>query len=91
MITFTLTSQNFVTFQTWSFGGGTNAAGTVIPAGGFDPLISLFAGPAATATIYVVTGNPVADADNLLNPPWSFVGMSRLPWASSAPRLASDR
>jgi hypothetical protein len=38
-------------------------------------LISLFAGSAATATIYVDgSGNPLADADNLLNAPWSFVG-----------------
>ena len=73
--TFSVASASTVTFQTWGFGGGTNAAGQVIPAGGFDPLISLFAGSAATATIYVDgSGNPLADADNLLNAPWSFVG-----------------
>jgi hypothetical protein len=64
-----------VTFQTWGFGGGTNAGGQVIPAGGFDPLIALFSGPVATATMYVDgSGNPLADADNLLNSPWSYVG-----------------
>ncbi len=31
-----------VTLQTWSYAGGTNAASTVIPAGGFDPVLSLF-------------------------------------------------
>jgi hypothetical protein len=73
--TFILTAADTVTFQTWSFGGGTNAAGQVIPAGGFDPLIAVFSGSAATATMYVDgSGNPLADADNLLNPPWSFVG-----------------
>jgi hypothetical protein len=73
--TFTLTAADTITFETWGFGGGTNAAGQVISAGGFDPLIALFNGPAATATIYVDgSGNPLADADNLLNPPWSFVG-----------------
>jgi hypothetical protein len=73
--TFTLTTAGTVTFQTWSFGGGVNGAGTTIAAGGFDPLIALFSGPAASATIVVDSlGNPLADADNLSNPPWSFVG-----------------
>lgn len=73
--TFTLTAADTVTFQTWGFGGGVNGAGTPIVAGGFDPLIALFSGPAATATMMVDgSGNPLADADNLNNPPWSFVG-----------------
>jgi hypothetical protein len=73
--TFTLAAADTVTFQTWGFGGGTNAAGQPIPAGGFDPLIALYNGPAATATMYVDGSlNPLADADNLLNAPWSFVG-----------------
>ena len=76
--TFTLTAADTVTFQTWGFGGGTNAAGNVIQPGGFDPLISLFSGSGPTATI-VTDGaspapNPLADGDNLLNPPWSYVG-----------------
>src|ERR1700733_8228817 len=49
--TFTLTSSDTVTFQTWGFGGGTNAAGSVISPGGFDPLIALFSGFGPTATI----------------------------------------
>lgn len=73
--TLTLPSSSTVTFQTWGFGGGTNAGGQVITAGGFDPLIALFSGPVATATMYVDgSGNPLADADNLLNLPWSYVG-----------------
>lgn len=73
--TFTLPSTSTVTFQTWGFGGGTNAGAQAIPSGGFDPLIALFSGPVATATMYTDgSGNPLADADNLLNPPWSFVG-----------------
>jgi hypothetical protein len=71
---FLLPSSSTVTFQTWGFGGGTDAKDQPIPAGGFDPLISLFSGPPATATIYVDgSGNPLADADNLSNPPWSYV------------------
>jgi hypothetical protein len=37
--------------QTWGFGGGTNAAGTAIPAGGFDPFVGVFAGTGPTATL----------------------------------------
>lgn len=73
--TFTLTATDTVTFQTWGFGGGTNAEGQVIPAGGFDPLIALFSGTGLSATMVVDgSGNPLANADNLYNPPWSFVG-----------------
>jgi len=37
-----LTSATTVTFETLSYGGGTNAAGTVIPSGGFDPRLTWF-------------------------------------------------
>jgi hypothetical protein len=74
-VTFTLSAPDTVTFRTWSFGGGINAGGQAIPAGGFDPLITLFEGPAASAIIYLdSSGNPLANADNLLNAPWSFEG-----------------
>ena len=33
-----------VTLQTYGFGGGVNAAGTAIAAGGFDPFVGLFSG-----------------------------------------------
>ena len=73
-ITFALTATDTITFKTWGFGGGINVAGNAIQAGGFDPLITLYSGVAA-ANIYVDgSGNPVADADNLVNPPWSYVG-----------------
>ena len=72
--TFTLTATDTVTFQTWGFGGGINAAGTTIVAGGFDPLITLFSGTGPSATIVVDgSGNPLADADTLSNAPWSYV------------------
>ena len=35
---FTLTEVSDVTIRTFSYGGGTNAQGTVIPPGGFDPV-----------------------------------------------------
>src|ERR1017187_4495706 len=62
---FTLSAPANLEIQTWSFGGGTNAAGTPILAGGFDPLVALFSGPLATATIYLTGGNPAGDADTL--------------------------
>ncbi len=40
--TFTLSAPGSVTIQTWSYAGGSNAAGTLIPQGGFDPGIALF-------------------------------------------------
>jgi hypothetical protein len=35
--------------QTYGFGGGTNAAGSGIPAGGFDPFVGLFLGTGPSA------------------------------------------
>jgi len=40
--TFTIDSTSDVTIRTWSFLGGTNYVGQVIPAGGFDPIVTLF-------------------------------------------------
>ena len=37
-----LSSAGTLTLQTWGFGGGMNAAGTVIPSGGFDPFVGVF-------------------------------------------------
>ena len=68
--TFTLSTTSNLRIVTWSFGGGTNAAGQVIPPGGFDPLVALFSGPPATASIFLNGGNPAGDADTLSN----FVG-----------------
>lgn len=40
-----------IDLQTWGFGGGMNAAGNTIPAGGFDPLLALFSGTGASALL----------------------------------------
>jgi hypothetical protein len=40
---FIIASPGTVTFQSYGYGGGTNAASAVIPAGGFDSLFSWFA------------------------------------------------
>ncbi len=39
---FNVTTTSDLTIETWSYAGGTNFAGTVIPAGGFDPIVTLF-------------------------------------------------
>ena len=40
--TFRVDSPSTVVARTWSYAGGTNAAGQGIPRGGFDPILSLF-------------------------------------------------
>jgi hypothetical protein len=50
-ITVTLASAGNLLLQTWGFGGGTNAAGAVIPAGGFDPFVGVFAGVGGSAVL----------------------------------------
>lgn len=42
LISFTLSSGATVDLRTWHYDGGLNAAGVMIPAGGFDPILSLF-------------------------------------------------
>jgi hypothetical protein len=44
LLPFKLSSAQTVTLRTWSYAGGTNAAGSSIAAGGFDPIVSLFDG-----------------------------------------------
>ena len=41
---FSVGMESLVTFRTLSYAGGTNAAGTAIPRGGFDPILALFDG-----------------------------------------------
>jgi hypothetical protein len=56
LTSFVLSGSAAVSIQTWGYGGaanapgGTNAAGMVIPPGGFDPYISVFAGIGGGAT-----------------------------------------
>jgi hypothetical protein len=71
--TFYLAGNSNVIIQSWSFGGGTNAAGQAISPGGFDPMVSLFSGPEGTASIITRNGDPAADADTLISAD-SFVG-----------------
>jgi uncharacterized protein (TIGR03437 family) len=45
---FTLSQPGSITVRTFSYAGGTNAAGTAIPAGGFDPTVTLYDGSGGT-------------------------------------------
>jgi hypothetical protein len=47
----TLATPSTVDLQTYGFGGGTNAAGTVISAGGTDPFLAIFSGTGSGATM----------------------------------------
>jgi hypothetical protein len=40
---FALAADSTVTMESWGYGGGTNATGTVIPAGGFDSFFTWYA------------------------------------------------
>ena len=52
-------------FQSYGFGGGVNAAGTLIPSGGFDPYLSVFAGTGPSAIF-------IASNDDGTCPPGNF-------------------
>lgn len=57
-----------VTAQTWGFGGGVNADGQTISAGGFDPFIGFFSGTGLSAPILTDgIGNPFGTSDVLSN------------------------
>jgi hypothetical protein len=60
----TLASTSDLDIQTWSYGGGTNAAGQVIPAGGFAPYVSLFAGFGDGATFLASSDTGVCPPQN---------------------------
>ena len=62
LIEFETSASANLLIQTWSFGGGVNAEGATIAAGGFDTYASLFAGWGATASF-------VASNDDGLCPP----------------------
>jgi hypothetical protein len=42
MFNFTVGSPSNITLRSYSYAGGTNAAGTLISGGGFDPILTLF-------------------------------------------------
>ncbi|HTR37087.1 MAG TPA: DVUA0089 family protein [Bryobacteraceae bacterium] len=67
--TFTLAAPTAgITLQTYGFGGGTNAAGTVIASGGTDPFLAIFSGTGAGATMLTdASSNPFGTSLDLTN------------------------
>jgi hypothetical protein len=74
-----LASAGTVTLQTYGFGGGTNAASTLIPAGGFDPLVGMFAGQGAAATLIDGTSDSYSNYGSFMGcPPAGMVDIGGL-------------
>lgn len=69
LFTFTLATDSNVTLRTLSYAGGVNAAGSVIGAGGFDPVLALFAGTGAGAILFDGDDDGGPDLDALLLTP----------------------
>lgn len=66
-----------VNLQTWGFGGGLNAAGDVIPAGGFDPLLALFSGTGPGASLIDGTSDVLSNFGSFMGcPPAGTVAFS---------------
>jgi len=62
---FSVGALSSVTLRTWSYAGGTNAAGQAIARGGFDPILALFALPDGSLLSQNdddLSGNVAADA-----------------------------
>lgn len=84
------TTSETVTLQTWSFGGGVNAAGNTIAAGGFDPFVAIFDGTGPGATIASDgLGNPFGTSDALSNY-GSFMGCPPAQMANIGGPLCGD-
>ena len=69
LITVTLTVAGTLGLQTYGFGGGTNAAGNVIPAGGFDPFVGVFAGTGDSAVFINGTSDVLTNFGSFMGCP----------------------
>jgi hypothetical protein len=66
--TVNLTGDATITLQTYGFGGGVNAMGTSIVAGGFDPFLAIFSGTGSGASIETdALGDTFGTSDALSN------------------------
>lgn len=75
-----------IDLQTWGFGGtngGTDATGGMVPPGGFDPLLALFAGTGASASLINGTSDVLSNFG-------SFVGCGlREQWRSATATMSA--
>jgi hypothetical protein len=66
--TLTVAAGDDLLLQTYGFGGGTNASGTAIAAGGTDPFLAIFSGAGVSATLLKDgMGNPYGTSLDLGN------------------------
>jgi uncharacterized protein (TIGR03437 family) len=76
---FTLSNAGPVTVRTFSYGGGTNGAGTPIAAGGFDPTISIFDSTGLLVAMNQDGGCGVVSADPTTAACWDAFIQTTLP------------
>lgn len=62
---FTVGALSSVSLRSWSYAGGTNAAGNAIARGGFDPILALFDATGALLNEQDDAGCPAVDADSV--------------------------
>lgn len=74
----TAAAASDVTLRTWSYAGGTNAAGTSIASGGFDPILTLFNASTGALITYNDDGGSVA-ADPVTGAGFDSLLTSNLP------------
>lgn len=70
LFSFTADGSSTVRLISYSYGGGTQANGTVVPAGGFDPILALFdsSGNLVGQDDDAVSGTPGACGSGVVNP-----------------------
>ena len=61
---FTLAAPGTATLETWSYGGGKDAAGATIPAGGFSTVLSVFTSSGSLINYQVNGGCPPQNIDS---------------------------
>ncbi len=80
---FTLNSPGSVIVRTLGYAGGTNFAGSVIPAGGFDPILTVFQGTGPSASLFNVNndaGCGLVGTDPVTSACWdSYLTLAGLP------------
>ena len=76
---FTLGSAGSVTIRTFSYAGGTNGAGATIPAGGFDPTLTVYDASGTTLLVNQDGGCGLVGKDPVTSSCWDAYISSMLP------------
>lgn len=84
LFTFSLLAPGSVIVKTLGYAGGTNFVGSVIPDGGFDPILTVFTGTGPTASLFNVSNDAGCgggvNTDPVTNACWdSFLTLAGLP------------